>query len=207
MEQALICIPRKENKAPRWAKLRDCLWEGPECLRRFVALKHIYPSCQRLFRDFFLIPDAGIKDLVREAKLVCRGDPLPYIRNLLLEMEKHLEKDESITVFTQLQFHSIWPIYNGEKEEDWDTLEFANGNTAWFIADRAHLLDSFRARLPLVAFQVEDVLKMPLLMRKLGVDKRRLTRAITSIAKTTGTTRPSLNYQEQLRSKVDFIAR
>lgn len=172
-----------------------------------MALKNVYPSCQRLFRDFFLIADAGIADLAREAKHLCVGDPLSYIKALFLEIEKYLEKDETTTAVDSLQTHSIWPVYTSEHEEDWDTLCCAKSMSSWFVADRTHLLESFRGVVPLLAFQVDDVLKMPLLIRKLGGDKRRLTRAATSIALTVGTTRLHPACQTDLRSRADFIAR
>ncbi|KIW93628.1 uncharacterized protein Z519_06233 [Cladophialophora bantiana CBS 173.52] len=207
-EKPLVCVPNKRpGGEPRWVKVQDCLWSGPECLRRFVALKNIYPSCQRLFRDFFLRPDAGIADLVREAKLLNVGDPLSYIKALFLEIEKHLEKDEMTTAIDSLQTHYIWPVYNTSNEGQWDMLGCAKNLDAWFIADRTHLLESFCGIVPLLAFQVEDVLKIPLLIRKLGGDKRRLTRAVTSIAETVGSFRPDLNRQADLRSRAEFIAR
>ncbi|KIW22318.1 uncharacterized protein PV07_12215 [Cladophialophora immunda] len=207
-QKPLICIPNKRaGGEPRWVKVQDCLWSGPECLRRFVALKNIYPSCQRLFRDFFLLPDAGIADLIRETKLVNVGDPLSYIKALFLEIEKHLEKDETTTAIDSLQTHSIWPVYKTSNEDQWDMLGCAKNSDAWFIADRAHLLESFCGIVPLLAFQVEDVLKLPLLIRKLGGDKRRLTRAVTSIAETVGILRPDPNRQADLRSRAEFVAR
>ncbi|EXJ77094.1 hypothetical protein A1O3_10252 [Capronia epimyces CBS 606.96] len=207
-EKPLICIPNTQAGRPvRWAKVQDCLWSGPECLRRFVALKNIYPSCQRLFRDFFLVADATISDVVRELTLINIGDPLAYIRSLFLELEKQLEKDETSTAVDSLQTHSIWPIYTTEDKDDWDALGCAREPIPWFIADRVHLLESFQGLVPLLAFQVEDILKMPLLIRKLGVDRRRLTRAATSIAETVDVVHSDTACQDDLRSKADFIAR
>ncbi|OAP55444.1 hypothetical protein AYL99_10417 [Fonsecaea erecta] len=207
-QKPLVCIPNKRvGGEPRWVKVQDCLWSGPECLRRFVALKNIYPSCQRLFRDFFLLPDAGIADIVRETKLLNVGDPLSYIKALFFEIEKHLEKDETTTAIDSLQTHCIWPIYKTSNQEEWDMLAYANNSTPWFIADRTHLLESFSGIVPLLAFQVEDVLKIPLLIRKLGCDKRRLTRAVTSIAETVGILRPDPTRQADLRSRAEYIAR
>ncbi|KIW74370.1 hypothetical protein Z517_12310 [Fonsecaea pedrosoi CBS 271.37] len=207
-QKPLVCIPNKRVEGePRWVKVQDCLWSGPECLRRFVALKNVYPSCQRLFRDFFLLPDAGIADLVRETKLLTVGDPLSYIKALFLEIEKHLEKDEVTTSIDSLQTHCIWPVYKSSNEDQWDMLGCANRPDVWFIADRSHLLESFYGIVPLLAFQVEDILKIPLLIRKLGGDKRRLTRAVTSIAETVGLLRPDPVRQDDLRSRAEFIAR
>lgn len=172
-----------------------------------MALKNVYPSCQRLFRDFFLIPDATVSDVVRETKLIGLGDPLAYIKSLFLEIERHLEKDETANVVNSLFTHDIWPVYTTENEEDWDFLGCANNSDPWYIADRAYLLDSFAGIVPLLAFKVEDVLKMPLLIRKLGGDRRRLTRAAISLAQNIGVIHPDLTCQGNLRAKANFIAR
>ncbi|KIX05483.1 uncharacterized protein Z518_06355 [Rhinocladiella mackenziei CBS 650.93] len=207
-ENSLVCIPNKnQSRTVRWVKVRDCLWHGPECLRQFVALENVYPSCQRLFRDFFQISNAGIRDLVREAILLRTGQPLSYIRDLLLEIEKRLETDEPTTALDVIQTRGLWPVKSMANDGEWDTLGCAKNSTPWFIADRTHLFESFRGIVPLLAFEVEDILKMPLLLRKLGGDRRRLTRAATSIAESIGSTRPNLVYQKDLRSRSDFIAR
>ncbi|OAL17688.1 hypothetical protein AYO22_11344 [Fonsecaea multimorphosa] len=180
--------------------------------RAALMLEQIQARCSelpdvRLFRDFFLLPDAGIADLVRETKLLNVGDPLSYIKALFLEIEKHLEKDETTTAIDSLETHCIWPVYKTGNEDQWDMLGCARNLDAWFIADRTHLLESFCGIVPLLAFQVEDVLKIPLLIRKLGGDKRRLTRAVTSIAETVGSLRPDPTRQADLRSRAEFIAR
>ncbi|KAL2408478.1 hypothetical protein ABEF93_003919 [Exophiala dermatitidis] len=204
-KKPLICIP--SSTPTRWAKVGDCLWGGPACLRLFVPLKNIYPSCQRLFRDFFLVPDATVSDVVREVKFMNLGDPLTYILSLFLQLEKHLEQDEISTAVDSLLTHAIWPIYTTKDAGDWDFLGCAKSSTPWFIADRAHLLDSFQGIVPLLAFGVEDVLKMPLLIQKLGAERRKLTRAVISIAENVDVAYPNLTLQEDLRSRAELIAR
>ncbi|KAL2419264.1 hypothetical protein ABEF95_003141 [Exophiala dermatitidis] len=136
-----------------------------------------------------------------------KGDPLTYILSLFLQLEKHLEQEETSTAIDSLLTHAVWPIYTTKDAADWDFLGCAKSSTPWFIADRAHLLDSFQGIVPLLAFRVEDVLKIPLLIRKLGAERRKLTRTVISIAENVDVAYPNLTLQEDLRSRAELIAR
>jgi hypothetical protein len=193
---------------PRWVKPENCLWQGPKCLRRYVPLKDIYPANKKLFCDILKISNAGAADLVREAKCFQNGDKLQDIKDLFLEMEKILQDDESETAFRALFWSAIFPVRNVAAETGYNQLMRHDPLTPhWFIADRVHLEESFKGKVPLLAFTVEDVSRMTRLLRKLGVEGRKLTKAAKSIPTTQGNATPDRAYKESLLVKIDFILR
>jgi hypothetical protein len=172
-----------------------------------VPLKNIYPACKRLFCDILGLSNAQASDFVREARALKTLDSLEDIKDLFLEMEKFLQEDETESSFGLLRSNCIFPIRNIGTASGYTDLRRTEYPPNWFIADRVHLEESFRGRIPLLAFSVEDVSRMTRLLKKLGVEGRKLTKAARSIPTTRGAVSPDEVYKDSLLGKVDFILR
>jgi hypothetical protein len=208
-EMSLIYAPPlRSGGNPRWVRKGQCLWKGDKCFHRFVPLRDIYPGNRKLFRDVLGIADAGVGDLVREAENVRPGDDLPHLREIFLKVEEYLESDGSSNSFMALRQLKLFPICTGDEDPGtYGVLEWSDSAFEWFIADRVHLLESFKGLVPLLALSVEDIEKLPLSLRTLGVEKRRLTKSATSVPSTRGPTVPDPFHTQSFRAKAEFILR
>jgi hypothetical protein len=189
-----------------WFRVNQCLWNGPRCLKVHFSMNDIYPSCKRLFTEVLGVSDASMKELIFEAVLFKKTDDLEYMRDVFLELEKFLEKDETYTVRLQpLNGKEIWPVTEtmgpGEFEEVLST------KADWFIADTEPLRESFTGIVPLLAFATDDIGRMERLMDGLEMDNKRLSRATKSVPKTEGRVALHLEHTKAFQSKYEFIAR
>lgn len=191
--------------------LNCCLWEGPDFLRLSYCLKDIYPSNRRLFCDILGVKDVRIENLVNEVAKFQRGTDLSYMSRIFLEMEKFLQKDSRALEphVARLRGQRIYPTRNNELDRGYSQLQYGNpwSNYQWFIADRRHLNESFRGKVQLLAFSVEQIIQMPYLLRALGCDGRRLSKAAKSVPVTKGSVNLHQEYIASLRPKAHFILR
>jgi hypothetical protein len=169
-------------------------------------MNDIYPSCKRLFTETLGISDASMRDLIFEAVLFKKTDGLEYMRDVFLELEKFLEKDETYTIRLQsLNGKAIWPVT--ETSEPGEFGEVLSTKADWFIADTEPLRESFTGIIPLLAFATDDIGGMERLMNGLEMDGKRLSRATKSVPKTEGRVALHREHTEAFQSKYDFIAR
>jgi hypothetical protein len=139
-----------------WFPVKQCLWNGPRCLKVHFSTADIDPSCKRLFTEVLGVSDASMKEIIFEAVLFKKTDDLGYMRDIFLELEKFLEKDETYTVRLQsLNGKEIGPVTEtmgpGEFEEVLST------KADRFIADTQPLHESFTSIIPLLAFATDDI--------------------------------------------------
>ena len=147
-----------------------------------------------------------IDDLVTEAVKFQRGTDLSYMLRIFLEMEKFLQKDASALKGSLSRLRQpIYPTRNNELDRGYSELRY--GSWPWYIADRHHLNESFRGKVHLLAFTVEQILQMPRLLKALGWDARRLSKAAKSVPVTQGSVHLHQEYMASLRSKANFILR
>jgi len=75
----------------------------------------------------------------------------------------------------------------------------------WFIADRAHLRESFQGKLPLLAFTIKDLEDMKDLLHALRLDDHRLSARVETQCHPLGRISMHLAYTETLRARAIFI--
>lgn len=169
-------------------------------------MKDIYPSCKRLFTEVLGVSDASMKELMLEAVLFNRNDELEYMRDVFLELEKFIEKDETYTVrLHSLNGKEIWPVKETVEPGDFEAV--LSAKVDWFIADTEPLRESFTGIVPLLAFATDDIGRMERLMNGLEMDKKRLSRAVKSVPKTEGQVTLHRQHTKAFQSKYEFIAR
>lgn len=189
-----------------WMSMNQALWAGPKCLRIHIPLNETYPSCKRLFTDVLHVNDASMKDLIFEAVMFKKNDPLYYMRDIFLELEKFLEKDETYTVRLQsLVQKDCWPITDSGGLETFD--ELMSTDKTWFIADTMPLRMSFHGIIPLLAFSTDDISQLEHLVNYMQLGHRRLTLAAKSVPRTDGKVAHHRAYTALFQSKYEFIAR
>jgi len=209
----LVFVPHSDaadgEGEPRgiWYGLHQCLWDGPKCLRLHVCLKELYPGIRRLFTDILGITDASMRVLMLEASCFKMRDDLGYIRDILLELDKFLEKDRTYTSQVgPLKSKKIWPVVQSEVHGEFGHLMTATEDE-WFIPDREPLKECFSNIVPLFALQPNDIDKMERLLKGLELDGRLLSRAAMSVPRTSGTVSYHAGHTEDFRSRYEFMAR
>jgi len=77
----------------------------------------------------------------------------------------------------------------------------------WFIADASHLEVSFRDKLPLLAFSIEETGRMKRLLKMTHLEHRNLSEVVQGNAETVGNSVFWREYTTTLRSKTNSILR
>jgi hypothetical protein len=175
-------------------------------MRKFPALADLYPQLVQLFCNTLDLKDAEIEDLVKEISLVQLMDPLSYITELFLELEKLIKDDTPERVVSSLKGRFFLPIHQTNSSQ-YVLLASASGAAKWYIPDRPYLEDSFRGKIPLLAFSASETTKMKRLLRLLHLDTRKLSNCVTGTARTEGTIVPFREWTDSLRAKADCILR
>lgn len=197
-----------EGSEYAWVKLKQCLWNGPPWLRRHFCLKTVYPLCHRLLTDVVSLNDASMKELILEVLSYREDDPVEYIRDVLAELDKFLEKDKTYTVQLEpLGPREVWPLSTTEDIDKIDRLAAARADFDWFIADTELYRDSFAGIIPLLSVPNDGIQRIERLLNSMDLDKKRLSVAATSEPRIVGQPQYSQVYTQALRAKSDFLTR
>jgi hypothetical protein len=147
-----------------------------------------------------------MRDLIFEAVMFKMKDPLHYMRDVYVELEKFLEKDKTYTTRLQsLAQKEVWPITDSGDPDSFDQL--MSTSKPWFIADTVPLRMSFTGIVPLLAFSTDDISQMERILNGLEMDKKRLSLATKSIPRTEGKVERHREHTAMFQSKYEFIAR
>jgi hypothetical protein len=183
------------------------VWKGPTCIRKLSVLSEIYPENRRLFCDILGIQDANLDHLVREATGFSCPDGLPYLIELLQEVEKYIKDDTPESSIRPLRHSNVFPIRLSSSSSGFNYLSRGESLSEWFIADCTHLEKSFRGKIPMLAFSVGDTGRIKRLLRMTGVEHRKLSHAAQGNAETVGNSSHWQDYTNSLRLKVNSILR
>ena len=168
-------------------------------------LKELYPQNDRLFRTILGVEDANIGTLVYEARAITMSSGLDYILGLFLEVEKMLKDNTVVNMPAEARTLQIFPVRNVGSVTGYDSL-YSTENE-WFIADSSHFHRSFAGKIPLLALDVADISRLKRLLRKAGVEKRRLSIISNGSAQTSGDVSLLDVETRAFRSKVNSILR
>lgn len=184
------------------------MWDGPDCLRSVHALKKLYPQSQRLFCDILGVQDARLENLIREARLLSQLETdLSYITKLFLEIEKLIKDDTSESITRALRTSRIFPTRNAGSRAEFDQLLRGDSTSEWFIADCTHFRHAFQGMIPFLAISVGNISRLKKVLRKAGVENRRLSAAAKGSAQTVGTVTFLDHDTSRFTAKVDSILR
>jgi hypothetical protein len=211
----LIYAPAPTDPASyRWFSPNECVWDGPDCLQKFVRIKETYPDLSRFFQINLDLKNAGWEHLMHEAQTVSASDSTEYISNVLVAINDYMVNARNLVVpamrklvLSRLAKSTIFPIHAGKSEGIFDYLSSANPDEMWFIADRWHLKHSFDKIVPLLALELHFVDKIGYLINHLGLEERRLSRLASGTPKMSGSVYVLPEYTRSLRTKARYITR
>ncbi|KIW83437.1 hypothetical protein Z517_02682 [Fonsecaea pedrosoi CBS 271.37] len=213
-QHPLVFIPRSKSAEARLLKTDECLWSGPpELLKKSVILERLYPSCQRLFREFLEVRDADLQTVVTEALKITPSDDLSYIVDLFICLDKYTKRSgshltpENMTTFCTTDLFPIEPSGDGKEVSRAYYLCSCQSNSDWYIADRRHLRHGFRGKIPLLAFDNNQLAKMKWMFQLPGMKDRLLSEV--AISKPLPGIQATLNHEftTLLRARAKYIAR
>ncbi|KAH7024872.1 uncharacterized protein B0I36DRAFT_434452 [Microdochium trichocladiopsis] len=202
--------------AGSWYKLEHCLWKGPKSLRIHACLADIYPALKRLFTDTLRVSDATMNDLMTEASHFTNADDLAYITDILIQIDKFLERDEVYMLQLEpFQRRAIWPVADPARAagkgspsgNPFTRLVAGNAADDWFIPDRMFLADCFAPYVPMLALSPDEVSKIRRVIKAFGLEAKLLSEAVQSEAETIGRVEFHKRYTQDLQEKYGFIAR
>lgn len=147
-----------------------------------------------------------MEDYVSEVRQITSTDTLDYIAQVFVILSQTLELPMAKIDNSELASIIRCPIFPVQIHSKFHHIKPALESDVWYIADRPHLADNFKGRLPLLAFEKEAFDKMQTLIRKLGLEQRFLSRIARSETLVEGKAEPSIAFTKSLRAKSRFIA-
>jgi hypothetical protein len=144
---------------------------------------------------------------MKEASSLAVNWDIAYITSLFVEIEKCIKDEPADSIPSGLRNSGMFPIRSSSSTSGFDQLLRANSAKEWFIADCSHFQRSFNGKVPLLAFEVAEVGRMKVLIRKAGVENRRLSAVANGTAKTEGVTTFLDGETVAFKKKVNSILR
>jgi hypothetical protein len=201
----LVFIP--SDVGGKWVPPTNCVWEGPNFLRCFFAVKDIYPQANRLFTSVLKVKDIDLICMKAEAGVFNINLDLSFIAEFLQEMEKLIKDNTPGYEISDTHQIKMFPVRESHRVSGYQHLRNTTYPTDWFIADTTHLETSFQGRVNLLALKVPEVVKLKRLLKAAKAEPKRLSYAAKGTARTVGTVHSWVAYTNNLRRKVDSILR
>lgn len=190
----------KTGQSVRWANIN-------ECVKRKINVESQYPRCESLFRCLLAYGAVEIGTLIDLAIRIDKTHKLPYIVKLFSDISAYLRvlsTDRAVRAVRPLRNKWVFPITKKETQTSYD--EFGSAyEKSWFIADRPHLRESFRGKVNLLAFTVEENCAMEHLFQALMLDPRRLSKVVSSKTTPEGPLRYIASKTDSIRRRVPFL--
>ncbi|KAL2688953.1 hypothetical protein Neosp_003003 [[Neocosmospora] mangrovei] len=206
----LIFIPPRLEHDAVWVNSRNCVWTAPGYIKKTPQLSKFYPELKNFFRDTVRIQAMDVTMLIREMYEIQGGDSLEDISQLFIALSLHLRidaKNLELNAVKSLGQQRIFPIEKTHSDGRFETLQKAEGNDIWFIADRPHLWRSFTGNIPLLAFGLDTIARVEGMLDLLPPLRSRLLSAnVKGVPVVQGSVQFNKKYTDILRSKVKFIA-
>ncbi|KAH7258717.1 hypothetical protein B0J15DRAFT_396321 [Fusarium solani] len=177
--QSIIFIPETKFTEPQWVTADECVWAGPELLRRTPVLNRVYGSCQALFKGFLGVKGTTTGILIAEAKKIRDDDNIEYIAALFLRSKHQKQQPKQLAkMIASLQDYPIFPIELERYKEGAQGRHMLRSWTSktWFIADRPHLRESLADAVLLLAFDIGQFDRMEWIRYLPGIEERLLSK-------------------------------
>ncbi|KAL6365750.1 hypothetical protein LRP88_00325 [Fusarium phalaenopsidis] len=224
--QSIIFIPETKFTEPQWVTADECVWAGPELLRRTPVLNRVYGSCQALFKGFLGVKGTTTEILIAEAKRIRDDDNIEYIAALFLVIDAYARRDEEnqqpkkrpkyqkqqpkqlAMMIASLQDHPIFPIELERYKEGAQGRHMLRSWTSktWFIADRPHLRESLADAVLLLAFEIGQFDRMGWIRHLPGIEERLLSKVAFCRPKPGLHTVQNDAYTKLFRTRAKFIS-
>ncbi|RSL52620.1 hypothetical protein CEP51_015025 [Fusarium floridanum] len=217
--EPLIFIPATKFGQSQWATAKQCVWSGPDLLRRTPVLDRIYGSCKALFKRLLGVKGATTEILITEAKKIRDDDNIEYIAALFQAIDTFARRDENKQLNQQpeqlaemvasLQECQIFPIELERYEDGAEGRHMLRSWTSektWFIADRPHLRKSLADAVLMIAFDIGQLDRMKWIQHLPGIEERLLSKAAFCRPKPGLKSVPDDPYTNLLRTRAKFIS-
>lgn len=204
-EDELIFFQGKTGK--RGAEHISVWMSLAECFRRNLDLDELYPRSQSLFSSLLDMDGLELDALIKHSSSINTSHSLKVILRILVKTSRAVgamtEHGASMALKT-LRSTPIFPI-------TWDTrqprFELATAeDERWFIADRAHLRDSFAGKVPLLALQPPDLDDLGGLLAAMDLKPRQLSSCVTTTTYPKGLTELRTSDTLLLNQRAPFFA-
>ena len=185
-----------------------------ECIDKKLNLETEYPESATLFRCLLATGSGGIGALVAAATMITTSTKLSDILERFAKASRALagvSPQDAKRAVEPLQKKVVFPIFKNATltpgEREYDVLAILNrkAGTPWFIADRHYLRESFLGHVDLLAFATEDLERIEVLTKALGLDARKLSALVRKEAAPYGDTNLHHRYTRALLTKAPFI--
>ncbi|RFU27993.1 hypothetical protein B7463_g8347, partial [Scytalidium lignicola] len=171
----LIYVPIGESgRKSSWLSPNKCVWEGPDSLLQTPRLEKFYEDCKKLFQDVLEVKDADPERLLNEIE-TCRPTALPDILALFQNAEMMMKKNGQNKIKGVEKSWAIFPVYNLSSKPGQFHLTHWYDHSAWWIADNMELRESAGSKIPLLAFDYIDILRMPYIVDAFNLETRMLS--------------------------------
>ncbi|RSM05119.1 hypothetical protein CDV31_009753 [Fusarium ambrosium] len=218
--ESLIFIPATKFNESQWATPKQCVWSGPDLLRRTPVLDRIYGSCKALFKRLLGVKGTTTEILITEVKKIRDDDNIEYIAELFQAIDAFARRDEKNKQLNQqpeqlaemvasLQEYQIFPIELERYEDGAEgrhMLRWWTSEKTWFIADRPHLRESLADAVMLIAFDVGQLDRMKWIQHLPGIEQRLLSNVAFCRPKPGLKSVPDDAYTNLLRTRAKFIS-
>ena len=148
-----------------------------------------------------------MQSLVNEAQHIQPTDNLKQIAEILIALSKYLDIPNSSSAVQSLLDARIFPVVVGNGRSNFDMLCSATEGETWFIADRAHLKESFEGLVPLLAFNPTTIEQIRPLIDAMNISHHVLSNSARGVSKTEGKVESSHEYTSSLHQKSIYISR
>ncbi|KAI1426993.1 hypothetical protein F5Y12DRAFT_793314 [Xylaria sp. FL1777] len=152
------------------------------CVQKKVDLVSEYPRSDLLFRSMQAVDGLQTGTLIAKLASVTSSTRLSEINEIFKELSRDLRvysPKKAAKAVKPLLHAAAFPTTNTKDRGNFNRCRSIK-DTAWLIADRSHLWDSFAGKVPLLAVSPEDLEAMEHLLRALALDSRRLSKLVES---------------------------
>ncbi|KAF4970302.1 hypothetical protein FSARC_2622 [Fusarium sarcochroum] len=161
----------------KWLTLLDCIWPPGLKVEGKVDLSQHYPDLRSFFVDNLKLPKYTSQEVWMELISLADNPPVERTRDLFLTLNTL-----AVTNPTSME-HSFFigsPIYPVKDQKG--KIIRVSGNGDFFIADKAHLADSFSGKVNILAFTPRDVLRLEQFFTWAGMQNRYLSLNVQEMA-------------------------
>ncbi|CAG9982412.1 unnamed protein product [Clonostachys byssicola] len=177
----LIFIPESPLRAAQWLRPDNCIWSSSSFFKRTATLAGNYPSCRGLFQDILGVQDADLQTTLTELFSTSKSDGLDYFVKLFAYLNRHSSASIRALVTKnadKFKTKLVFPIDTKGERPAVHHLGSISAESIWYIADRPHLREKFRGRIPLLAFDNDQLEKMKWIYLLPSMTKRSLSNLV-----------------------------
>ena len=192
--------PSNNDQSTRWFTIDGCI-------RKNTKPNSEYPESERLFQCLLSTGSRDIDSLVIKATKIDDSYPLADILAIfsrINEALKGLSRSRATRALQPLDSKRFLPVTRHQHTPSYDRL-VSTKDTPWFIADRPHLQESFRGKVPLLAFSPNELERMEGFIKGLYLNTRRLSEKTSCKTIPQGTLRYNRRLSDFIRVRAAFI--